>query len=126
MGLGAGGRMQQKIYPDSFGIDSWDTRRTARLYVHIVNSELWREITGEAAPTSPVTAKEYAARGLPWFDLYDEHASTLHGTRKLRRVRSVKDLDADSSTLPLQDDDSVVVGPLKRLWNALAVRDGQW
>lgn len=126
MGLGAGGRMKQKIYPDDFGLDSWDAHNTARLYVHIVNSELWREITGEAPPPSPVTAKEYAARGLPWFDLYDEHAPSLKGTRTLKHVKSVKDLDADTSTLPLQDDNSVSPGPLKKLWNALTVRDGQW
>ncbi len=126
MGLGAGGRMKQKVYPDSFGIDSWDTHNTARLYVHIVNSELWREITGEPPPPSPVTAKEYSCRGLPWFDLYDEHAPSLKGTRTLKHVKSVKDLDADTSTLPLQDDNSVSPGPLKKLWNALTVRDGQW
>lgn len=95
MGLGAGGRMKQKIYPDDFGLDSWDAHNTARLYVHIVNSELWREITGEAPPPSPVTAKEYAARGLPWFDLYDEHAPSLKGTRTLKGARSVKELDAE-------------------------------
>ncbi|MEZ4219360.1 MAG: hypothetical protein R3B13_00435 [Polyangiaceae bacterium] len=126
MGLGAGGRMKQKIYPDPHGIDCWDPRRTARLYVHIVNSELWREITGEAPPVTPVTAKEYAARGFPWFDLYDEHAHTLKGTGTLKHVKSVKDLDADKSTLPLQDDDPVHPGPLKKLWNALSVRDGKW
>lgn len=126
MGLGAGGRMKQKIYPDPHGIDAWDTERTARLYVHIVNSELWREITGEAPPETPVTAKQYAAHGFPWFDLYDESAPTLKGTATLKGVQSVKQLDAEKSTLPLQDDDPVHVGPLKKLWNALAVRDGDW
>jgi hypothetical protein len=128
MGLGAGGRMQQKIYPDPYGIDTWDPNRTGRLYVHIVQAELWREITGERAPDSPVTAKEYARHGLPWFELYDEHCSTLDGTSTLKNVKSVKQLDEDKSSLPLQDDSSVEPGLVKKL-RLLAkhlVRDGEW
>ena len=67
-----GGRMKQTIYTDSWGLDTWDEAATARTFVHIVNTELWREITGEQAPATPVTAREYQASGLPWFDLYDE------------------------------------------------------
>lgn len=126
MGLAAGGRMKQKIYPDPHGPDTWDTKRTGRVFVHIVSSEQWREITGEAAPASPVTAKEYARYGMPWFELYDEQAPTLGGTSTLKRVRSVKDLDEQQSSRPLQDDDSVPVGRLRKLWHALNVRDGRW
>jgi hypothetical protein len=126
MGLSAGGRMKQKVYPDPYGIDTWNTSASGRLYVHIVTSELWREITGESPPSTPVTAKEYARRGLPWFDLYDEHQSSLSGSAVLEDVLSVKELDAEKSGVPLQDDESVPVGPLKKLWNALTVRDGNW
>lgn len=128
MGLGAGGRMKQKVYPDPHGIETWDSARTLRVFVHIVNSELWREITGEAPPPTPVTAREYAAHGLPWFDLYDEGLSTLEPGSALARVKSVKELDETKSTLPLQDDEPV--GPLKQLLlkmaKGLGVRDGSW
>jgi len=130
MGLAAGGRMKQKIYPDPHGIDTWDPARTSRVFVHIVNSELWREITGEPPPPSPVTAREYAAHGLPWFDLYDEGAPTCEPTDTLASVKSIKDLDTAKSTLPLQDDEPVSVGPIKKLWvkvaGRLGVRDGEW
>ena len=130
MGLAAGGRMKQKIYPDPHGIDTWDTTHTGRVFVHIVNSELWREITGEAPPPTPVTAREYAKHGLPWFDMYDEHAQTLDPTSTLANVKSVKDLDGDKSTLPLQDDEPVSVGPVKKILlkmaKGLGVRDGEW
>ncbi len=128
MGLGAGGSMHQKIYPDPHGIDSWDLDASARIYLHIVNSELWREITGERPPQSPVTAKEYRKHALPWFALYDEHCETLDGTNALKRIESVKQLDAQKSTLPLQDDDSVAPGPLNKLVLLAKhlVRDGQW
>jgi hypothetical protein len=130
MGLAAGGRMKQKIYPDPYGADAWDTTERTRVFVHIVNSELWREITGEEPPASPVTAKSYARAGLPWFDLYDEHCATVAPTETLKGVRSVKEIDADESTLPLQDDDPVGAGPVKQLWHAmkgaLRVSDGDW
>ena len=35
----------------------------SRVFVHIVNSELWRDITGEAPPPTPVTARSYSERG---------------------------------------------------------------
>jgi hypothetical protein len=130
MGLAAGGRMKQSIYPDPHGIDTWDPTRTSRVFVHIVNSAVWREITGEEAPPSPITARDYAAHHLPWFELYDEQLGALSGTSTLASVKSVKDLDAQKSTLPLQDDDPVDVGPVKKLWTAvtgaLGVRDGKW
>jgi hypothetical protein len=130
MGLGAGGKMKQKIYPDPHGIETWDEDNTSRVYVHLVNSDLWREITGKEPPRTPVTAKAYASHGLPWFDLYDEQAPTLDPSAALGQVKSIKQLDADRSTLPLQDDDPVQVGPVKKLWTKIAsglgVRDGSW
>ena len=130
MGLAAGGRMKQSIYPDPHGIDTWDTAQTSRVFVHIVNSAMWREITGEEAPPSPITSRDYAAHRLPWFELYDEQIGALTGASALANVKSVKELDGEKSTQPLQDDDPVDVGPVKKLWTAVAgafgVRDGKW
>ena len=100
------------------------------MFVHIVNSELWRDITGEAAPPTPVTARSYSQAGLPWFALYDEHAATVSPTTALSGVKSVKQLDATKSTLPLQDDEPVATPNVKSLWwkhhGAVAVDDGDW
>lgn len=128
MGLGAGGTMEQKVYPDPHGIQSWDRKHTGRVFVHIVNSALWREITGERAPETPITAKEYARYGFPWFELYDENLSTLKGTSTLKRVKSIRDIDEDESTQPLQDDGSVEPGFVKKLMLRARgiVRDGNW
>ena len=130
MGLAAGGRMEQKIYPDPHGIDAWDPDTRRRVFVHIVNSEMWRDITGEAPPASPVTAKSYAAAKLPWFSLYDEGAATLAPTSTLAQVKSVKEIDETRSTLPLQDDEPVAVAHVKKLWAKLrgkiVVEDGEW
>jgi len=133
LGLGAGGRMKQKIYPDPYGIQTWDPRRRGRLFVHLVNSQQWREITGEAPPESPVTAKEYAAHGMPWFDLYDDEARGLAATPELAGVKSIKEMDKKTfGGAALQDDESVVAQPVKGMvappapLPANGVRDGDW
>jgi hypothetical protein len=132
MGLAAGGRMKQSIYKDPHGLDTWDLENSSRLFVHIVSSEAWREITGEEPPASPITASHYAAHGLPWFELYDECIPAIDGNKKLASLKSVKELDAEKSArsggcLP---DSSVTVGSVTKLWNALGqavgIRDGKW
>ncbi len=128
MGLGAGGRMKQKLYPDPHGIEAWDSGASARCFVHIANSELWQDITGEAPPPTPVTAKRYAEAGLPWFDLYDEHAGTLGGSDTLQSVKSIKELDQDKSSHPQQDDTTVEPGHVHKLPLGAhsVVEDGEW
>jgi hypothetical protein len=130
IGLAAGGRMKQSLYPDPHGLDAWDASRTSRVFVHIVNSTRWREITGEEPPPSPITARDYAAHHLPWFELYDEPMGALTETGTLAKVKSVKDLDSEKATMPQQDDDPVKVGSVKKVWGvvagALGVRDGKW
>jgi hypothetical protein len=128
MGLAAGGRMKQSIYPDPHGVSTWDASETSRVFVHIVNTELWREITGERPPETPVTAKEYARAGLPWFELYDEAHGAVAAQSALADLKSVKQIDENKSDAPLQDDDSVSAGPVKKLLTSIAgaVRDGKW
>ncbi len=118
MGLAAGGRMTQKIYPDPWGLEAWDQTATrTRVFVHLANSELWKEITGEDAPPTPVTAKAYAQAGLPWYALYDEHASTLSPTDVLSGIKSIKELDEE----PVQP---LTVKTLPG--GGLFVKDGNW
>jgi hypothetical protein len=109
MGLAAGGRMKQSIYPDSYGIDTWDQNKSARVYVHLVNSQMWTAITGEPMPSTPVTAQAYAEDGLPWFDLYDEHKGDIGPSKTLEGVNSVKEIDDEKGFTPQQDDSSVHV-----------------
>jgi hypothetical protein len=91
MGLGAGGMMQQKIYPDSYGIDTWDTENYGSVFVHIVNSEQYRELTGLEAPPTPVTAQVYTQYGFPWFALYDEAQGDLSASEKLSKIKTIQE-----------------------------------
>lgn len=89
MGLAPGGRMKQEIYQDPYKMDDWDTRHFSRCFVHICNSRLWEQITGELPPTKPLTAKDYTEAGLPWFDYYDEKAVALGGSTELAGLKTV-------------------------------------
>jgi hypothetical protein len=129
MGLAAGGRMRQKIYPDEYGIDTWDQANFGRVYVHIVNSMMFREITGQDPPATPISAKEYAKRGLPWFDLYDEEKGTLASSDTLQKVKTVKEMDEDQGFDPQQDDSSVDVPDsfIKKLGQTFKrIKEGKW
>jgi hypothetical protein len=89
MGIGAGGNIRQKIYPDEYGIGSWDQDNYERLFVHILNSRQYREVTGLELPDTPVSAQTYIESGLPWFDLYDESKADLPSSSVLKSVSTV-------------------------------------
>jgi hypothetical protein len=95
MGLSAGGRIRQKIYPDPYGIDTWDQENTGSVFVHLVNEEQHRDLTGVEPPPSPVSARTYTEWGLPWFELYDEHRGSIPSSDVLANVKSVLDRDAE-------------------------------
>ncbi len=109
MGLGAGGRMKQKIYRDEYGIDTWDQENYGRVYVHILNSMMFREVTGLEPPPTPVTVKTYQEYGLPWFDVYDEKLGDIEAADALTKVKTVKEMDKEKGFGAQQDDSSVDV-----------------
>lgn len=101
MGLGAGGRMRQKIYPDPYGLDTWDPDNSGTVFVHIVNREQYEALTGDPPPPSPVSAATYTEHGLPWFDLYDEEKGHVAASRRLAGVEPVGG----------KDEETVKIGP---------------
>lgn len=109
MGLAAGGKMEQKIYPDPHGVTTWDENNYVEINIHIVNSEMYQQITGEAPPESPVTAKTYTDNGYPWFALYDEGKGTLKESDILDKVKSVKEKDIEKYGQDPDDNKSVKV-----------------
>jgi hypothetical protein len=94
MGLGAGGEMKQKIYPDSYGIDVWDQDNYGRVAIHIINSAQFLELTGIQPPPTPVDTKSYTEYGLPWFDLYDEFKEDISPSEHLTGVKTIAEIDA--------------------------------
>lgn len=130
MGLAAGGKMKQKIYPDPHGIDTWDQEQYGRVYVHIVNSMTYREITGKEPPPTPISAKTYAQYGLPWFDLYDDKLGDISAPDTLKKVKTVKEKDQEKGFGHQQDDEPVEVPDDKVIKYKMdpdeGVKDGKW
>lgn len=128
MGLGAGGEIIQKIYPDPHGIDTWDEANFGRAFVHIVNSMMWREITGEEPPPTPITAQSYTQAGFPWFKLYDEGAGDVAPAPALSGIKSIAQMDAQHGFVGVDDDSSVAVPDqqVKGLTTATEVPEGEW
>lgn len=96
LGLGAGGRIRQRIYPDPYGVDAWDPAAT-EVVCHILNSEEYLGATGMPPPPSPITAETYAEWSLPWFDLYDDEMGDLPPAEGLSEVKSVSGDEAEPS-----------------------------
>lgn len=95
MGLGAGGTMKQKIYPDVYGLDAWDQDNYGCVVIHIVNSAQFFEITGKKPPPTPVDPKTYTEHGLPWFDLYDEARGDIAPSERLTEIKTVDERDRE-------------------------------
>ena len=107
MGLAPGGRMKQEIFDDPHDFDVWDTRASARCFVHITNSLAWRAITGEEPPTTPLTSREYQDAGLPWFDYYGGDREALEGAKKLADLKTVKETGEEKGEQPLPENEPV-------------------
>jgi hypothetical protein len=109
MGLGAGGKIKQKVNADKYGQDFWDLNCFGRVFVHIVDSLTYKEITGENPPITQVDAQAYKQHGYPWFDLYEEHITAVAPSDTLQNVKSVSEMDKDKRLPPQQDDSTVQI-----------------
>ena len=52
------------------------------------------------------TAKEYSDNGMPWFDYYDEKASSLSGSKKLSHLKSITEKAKEKRDDPLPENES--------------------
>jgi hypothetical protein len=109
MGLAPGGVMRQEIYDDPHGIGAWETGVSGRCFVHLANSLVYREMTGEAPPPTPATAQEYTEAGLPWFEYYGGDLGVLEGSKALAGMDSVAAMGWKKGAAPLGDNGAVEV-----------------
>lgn len=115
LGIAAGGSMRQKIYPDPYPQDVWDTDNYGFIFIHIVNSELYREITGLDPPATPIDAKTYSASGLPWFDLYDEELGDVPASEILEEIKSIAEQDKDKGIARAGESITIMDTQIKKL-----------
>lgn len=88
MGLAGGGKINQEIVKDPFGAEVWDTSHASRCYVHLINAEQFRSVTGKQPPSKPLTPEDYKAAGIPWFDYYLD-TPAVEGSSKLAGIVSL-------------------------------------
>ncbi len=84
MGIGKGGKIRQKIYPDPHGIEVWQDAPVAAVAVYVVDARAFEEITGEKIPL-PVGYEVY--NGL-WYGLKDQDKEDVTGTSKFTGLKS--------------------------------------
>lgn len=84
MGIGRGGKIIQKVYPDPHGLDVWQHEPSATLACYLVNAEVFEEITGEKIP-KPLSSENYSGH---WFGLKDKDEGDVVGTEKFTGLKS--------------------------------------
>lgn len=89
MGLGRGGEISQKIYPDSYGLEVWNSSPMGLARFYLVSSKDFKQITGYDAPPTPITYQKYQELGMPWFDLYDEKYGDNKGSGVFGKLKPV-------------------------------------
>lgn len=121
LGIAAGGKIEQKIYPDPYGNSAWDYVNRGRVFVHIASPELYKEITGRNAPIA-YTEVDYKAFGVPFVSLNDDFMGDIEPSGTLKKVKSMGQIAMDSGDeldTNISDDkfDSITY---------YQVRDGEW
>jgi hypothetical protein len=89
MGLGRGGEISQKVYPDPHGVEVWNEKPTSVDVVYLVSSEDFKQVTGYDAPVTPVTFEKYQQLGLPWFELHDQKYKDTAGSDIFSKLKPV-------------------------------------
>ncbi|MDH3498205.1 MAG: hypothetical protein OER21_15715 [Gemmatimonadota bacterium] len=129
MGLAPGGRMRQEIYRDHRPLDVWDLDHGHRCFVHLANSLVWRAITGEEPPSTPLTARDYARAHIPWFEYYAEGETAVDGAGVLQRLKSVVAMGKAKGDVPLPENESLTPQTVIDLRRGLVkgqVREGRF
>lgn len=93
MSFGAGGMIKQAINEDRNNPRIWDVERAKVFNVQVLNAAHFEHITKMMAPPTPVDVKVYAAAGLPFFDIFNEVPTDIHGHDEFKTIKSVSMLD---------------------------------
>lgn len=98
LGVGAGGQIAQKIYPDEHGLTTWDEASRDGTAIYLLNSSQYQAVTGKPPPPTPITPELYTALGFPWFTLWDEERRDVPESEHLQEVQSVQERDRARGT----------------------------
>jgi hypothetical protein len=93
MSFGAGGTINQSINEDRNSPRIWDIGRAKVFNVQVLNAALFEDITKMMAPATPVDINVYTAAGLPFFDIFNEVPTNVHGSDAFQNVKTVSEMD---------------------------------
>ncbi|KAG1767368.1 hypothetical protein EV702DRAFT_1147118 [Suillus placidus] len=93
MSFGAGGTIKQAINKDHNDPRIWDVGRTKIFNVQVLNAAHFEDITKMMAPPTPVDIEAYAAAGLPFFDIFNEVPTDVHGFNRFMKIKTVSMID---------------------------------
>ena len=125
IGLAPGGLMRQSIEEDDYGIDAWDQENGSRCFIHLLNSDEYKIITGNKPPHQAPSSQDYTDAGMPWFEYYSDKKS-LPGSDVLGKLTSVAAKSVEKGDGPLEKNHSVTLGNIKIIKKSNIVRDGEF
>lgn len=118
--------MRQEIYKDPYPSSHWDLAHCSRAYIHILNSETFKQVTGQNPPALPPSASDYARHGLPWFDFYSDQEA-LDGSSKLANLDSVAATGIKKGEKPLPENEPINPTSTIKIGSKKGqARDGSW
>ena len=86
-------------------------------------------ITGTEPPTTPLTAKDYTSKGLPWFEFYSDKPA-IKPTEEMSKIKPIKDMPGGATMLPenesVDETKNVKVIPAEKKPNPHEVREGKF
>lgn len=109
MGIAAGGNIKQIIHPDNYGLETWSIECMRGLTIHLVNSLVYKSITGEDPPPSPITAQQYEKARIPWYSHYDETVSPVKPPSVFKRILGVMAIEKRRGISEKQSDTSIEI-----------------
>jgi hypothetical protein len=93
MGIAAGGKLIQDLVADFRPPHMWNTSRTRLTNIHIFSPASFEAVTHIVPHDVPITAKDYADAGLPFFVVEEDTENRIDGSETLDAVKSVSEMD---------------------------------
>jgi hypothetical protein len=86
VGVGKGGKITQKIYPDPHGLEVWKTSPDRMMAVYLIDGVSFTQITGKPMPPMPKDVMDYIGK---WYGLHDKEEKDVAGTDKFTGLATV-------------------------------------
>jgi hypothetical protein len=93
MGIAAGGKLIQDLVADFRPPHMWNTSRTCLTNIHIFSPASFEAVTHIVPYDVPITAKDYADAGQPFFIVEEDTENRIDGSETLDAVKSVSEMD---------------------------------